>query len=247
MDRVYKVFIGSPVYKWPPEPHMAMSVQKMMEDPRFDADFRAVVGDAHIERARASCLAEYLEYTKEWDYFLNIDWDIEFNPDDVYRMCERDLPVLGGPYTFKSDREDKNKSIVFRPLLGEDRKEDYTLQCAYIGGGFTMIRGDVIKKLMENYEELSFWENPDMHDPPRKTYALWNPIMLPREDWGEDPAGGWKKELLSEDYSLCQRILDMNIPIHMDLQVLLTHWQDGHPWRLDTNQISDMGESKDDG
>jgi hypothetical protein len=243
MSKVHKIFIGSPVYKWPVEQHMAQSVQAVMADERFNADFSAVVGDAHIERARASVLAEYLDKKEDWDYFLNVDWDIEFSPDDLYRMCERDLPILGGPYTFKSDRKDKDKSIVFRPIVGEERTDDYLLKCEFIAGGFTLVRRDLLEQMMETYEDLAFWENPDMHDPPRKTYALWNPILIDREDWIPEGETEMRRELLSEDYSFCKRVLDMGVDIHMDLQTILTHWQDGFPWKLD---VQTTGEVTDD-
>jgi hypothetical protein len=241
MSEKIRVFIGSPCYKWPCEHHMAQSVQAMMADARFDCDFAAVVGDAHIERARASVLAEYLEYKKDWDFFLNVDWDIEFRPDDVYRMCQYNKPVIGGPYTFRSDREDKDKQIVFRNIQGEEPDENYLLKCQYVAGGFMLVKDDFFREMMKRYKRLSFWENPDMHDPPRKTYALWNPILIKRPDWGRG-----KREILSEDYSFCQRVLDMGTPIYMDLRTLLTHWQDGFPWKLNTNEIKEIVEDDDD-
>ena len=82
-----------------------------------------------------------------------------------------------------------------------------------------MIRDDAITQICKAYPELKFRENPDMHDPPRDTYALWNPIMLDRPDWGEGC-----RELLSEDYSLCERIWQMEIPMWIDLTVVLNHW-----------------------
>lgn len=228
MEKI-RLFIGTPAYKWPVDPHFANSVAAIMADQRFDCEFRAVIGDALVERARAAVLAEYLEYKKPWQFFLNIDWDIEFRPDDVYRACMRDLPVLGGPYTFKSHVEGKKHGIVFRAAKGAKPTENFLIQAQYLGGGFTLVRDDVIQHLCLAYDELRFRENPDMHDPPRTTYDLWRCITVDRPDWGED-----ERELLSEDYAFCERIGALGYKMYLDLSVILKHWDGDKCYDLPT-------------
>ena len=109
--KVYRIFIACPAYRWPLDPHTQASVQASIAYPGLDCDFQAVIGDAHIERARAMLLMHYLLHPKKHEFFLNIDWDIEFNPDELYRMCERsekhNAGVFGGPYPV-SGRQDPN-------------------------------------------------------------------------------------------------------------------------------------------
>lgn len=228
----FKVFIGSPVYKltevevdgekrkYPGHPKFVDSIQKCMEHPGLEVDFRAVIGDAHIERARAVVLAEYLDYTKPWDFFLMVDSDIEFDAEQLYNACARNLPIVGGPYSFKSATvSGKAATPVFRPRPGCTQTEDDLLECEYLGGGYTLVRDDLVHKMCKTYRDTRFRENPDMHNPPRVTYALWNPIVLKRTDWGEDTC-----ELLSEDYSFCDRVNQMGYKQYLDLRIILRHW-----------------------
>lgn len=237
--KIYKIFIGTPAYKWPVDPHFLASVNAIVNDPRFYVEYRAVVGDAHIERARAMVLLHYLkaDETHNFDFFLNIDWDIEFRPDDVYRMCEKadrlGLNVVGGPYAFKTKDEGKNEAIVFRSKRGCDPTEDFMLEALYLGGGFTMVRSETLKKAVALYDkELGFNANPDLDKDFTRTCALWNPIIIPRPDWGEG-----KAELLSEDYSFCQRFLDMGESCWVDLQVILKHWDGEKCFCLGTAEV----------
>lgn len=233
-DKV-KLFVGCPVYKWPPHPMFQKSVNELMADPRFDVEFRAVIGDALIERARTSMLAEYLEYKKPWDWFLQIDWDIEFRAEDIYRMCMRypKYKVMGGPYTFKTSEAGKKQSIVFRVKPGiSGPNEEHMLPSNYLGGGFTLTHDSIIRDLVEKCDDVRIRENPDMHDPPRIAYDLWQSVLIDRPDWGFISEGKPHRELLSEDYAYCERILRAGHEIWLDLSVLLGHWNGEECYRL---------------
>lgn len=237
MEERIKLFIGTPCYKWPPHPMFQKSISALMADPRFDCEFRAVIGDALVERARTSMLAEYLEYKKPWEWFLQIDWDIEFRPDDVYRMCTRGekYKVIGGPYTFKTDTEGKKANIVFRVYPNSVPNSDHLIRASYLGGGFTLTHDSVIRDLLEKCDDVRVRENPDMHDPPRISYDLWQSILLERPDWGTTDKGV-HRELLSEDYAYCERILRTGYEIYMDLTVALGHWNGEECYRLPMQQ-----------
>jgi len=223
-QKTYTLFIGVPVYKWPTDPHHGESVRKTTEHPFLDVTYRAVIGDAHIERARATVLMHYLKQEKPYDYFLNIDHDIEFHPDELYRMCQRmdahpDVGVLGAPYAFKTDAGDKAGKIVCRPKLDASPTPDKIVDVWYCGTGFMLVRPSTITKLCKRYQNLRFNMNPDLDAEMPKTWALWNPILIKRPDWGKG-----NRELLSEDYSFCHRVWEMGERVALDLTVKLTHW-----------------------
>lgn len=231
--RVYKVFVACPAYRWPIDDHTAMSLNATVAHPGLDVEFQAVVGDAHIERARAMLLMHSRLHPKVFDYFLNVDWDIEWNPEDLYRMCCRadthKIAVLGGPYAFKTeDEKGKAGQAVMRVLPGAQVNEaTHMIECAYVGSGFMLIDAGLFHKIQAQYPELQFNANPDLHSEMPPTLAAWNPVIIPRPDWGENHG-----ELLSEDYSFCHRVREMGERVVMDLTVKLTHWSGDKAFRL---------------
>jgi hypothetical protein len=236
---VFRLHIGTPIYKWPSHIQYQKSVQGIMDHPGFNATYKAVVGDAHIERARAVLLADYLEFCDNGDvpdFFLQLDSDIEFNAEDIYRMCCRNLPVVGGPYAFRSNVDGKRDCVVVRPKPDCPPSDDHLVEVSYLGGGVTMLRADAVDAICAAHPELRMTENPDMHDPQRLTYAVWNPVMVPRPDWPKDKHGRMAQELLSEDYSLCQRLINLGYKIMLDLQVITKHWHGDTPFELTTRK-----------
>ena len=238
----YRVFLGTPAYKWSDDPrdkiyHSTLphrrSLQDAMAHPGLDVEHSIVIGDAHIERARACVLKNYLMLSKNkpFDFFLNIDSDIEFRAFDVHRACERmeqfRVDILGGPYAFKSEADGKKEGIVFRPDVGAEADEHHMMPCRYVGGGFTMVTAPFLQRMMDSFPELRFNLNPDLDKDMAETWALWNPIILPRPDWGEN-----KGELLSEDYSFCHRGLEIGGRVMIDMTIALTHWDGKKPYRL---------------
>lgn len=226
------VLIVSPVYKWPPHPKFAESLQKCYNDPRMNITFHSVSGDAHIERARAMLLELYLRYEKPWDWLVMIDSDIEFNPDIIWNMINRGVDCIGAAYAFKSpEGTPKYQQPVIRPFFPEERTEDALVRVRYLGGGFTICSDALIKKLCTAYEDLKFYVNPDLKrgEGSGKTYALWNPILIPQESWGEN-----HNEMLSEDYSFCERIHLIGEKLWLDLRALIGHWDGDKCFKLAT-------------
>lgn len=237
---MYRIFIGTPSYKWPPDPHFQESIRRIVNDERFDIEYRSVIGDAHIERARAMVLLHFLkEHNKKpFDFFLNVDWDIEFHPDHVFKMCQKadknGINVIGGPYAYKTTEDDKKLVPVFRGIPNTDMTDDFLLQAEYLGGGFMMVRSQFLLKMCEHYDdELGFNANPDLDKDMTRTCALWNPILISRPDWGN----GFR-EILSEDYSFCRRVADMSEKCWLDLEVILGHWDGAKCYKLDTKEVS---------
>lgn len=237
--KVYKVFIACPAYRWPLDPHTHNAIQATVAHEGLDCEFQAVVGDAHIERARAMLLMHYLIHPRRpFDYFLNVDWDIEWNAADLYRMCQRaeqhKIGVMGGPYAFKSDSEPGKAGcpVMRAKPNAEVDQTNHTLECSYVGSGFMLIRTGVFDTLMRRYSGLRFNVNPDLHKDMPQTWAGWNSVLIPRPDWGKN-----HRELLSEDYSFCHRAAMAGERVVMDLTVQLKHWAGEKAYSLPWDRV----------
>jgi hypothetical protein len=218
------VFIATPVYKWPPHPKFTESLQNVVNDPRMNVTFKPIVGDAHIERARSMLLEWYLRYEKPWDWFVMIDSDIEFNADIIWGMLNSGVDCIGAAYAFKSpEGTSKYRQPVIRPEEQSNtiEREDGLVSIRYLGGGFTILSDTLVKRMCEYYKDLEFHINPDLKqgESEGKTYGLWNPVMVEQPSWGEG-----KYEMLSEDYSFCERILRMDEKVWLDRKAKIAHW-----------------------
>lgn len=216
-----RIMIGTPVYKWPPHPKFVESLKRCENDPRFDMEFRCVQGDAHIERARSMLLLQYLEAPTKFDWYVMIDSDIEFNADIIWGIINRGKDVIGAGYAFKApEGNPKHKQPVIRPLEGQE-PIDGLIKVRHLGGGFTVVSDAFLRKMCEEYKDLEFQMNPDLMQGKEgvSTYGLWNPVIIEQPAWGEG-----KKEMLSEDYSFCERVLMMGGECWWDLSAVIAHW-----------------------
>jgi hypothetical protein len=230
------LFIATPIYKPPAHPKFMESLERCKGDPRFDFVFDYVAGDAHIERARSHILLKYLRYERPWDWLVMIDSDIEFNADILWGLINQEKDCIGAAYTFKApEGSPKYRQPVIRAKAGEEA-EGHLLKIMYLGGGCTIVSDALVKKMCAHYQDLKFLLNPDLLGGGKNvaTYGLWNPVLIEQPSWGKDENGNNWMEMLSEDYSFCQRILDMGEDVWLDLSALIAHWDGDQCFQLAT-------------
>lgn len=159
----------------------------------------------YIPLGRNILVEKFLKTDAEW--FLSIDWDIVFQPEDVYKLIDaadpNEVPIIAGCYvTYMGDdakltpcwmvHADEAKDIPFEPageIIG-GRIVPLTL----VGMGFTLIHRTVLETMQKNFAD----------DP-------W--------PWfGHDIVGG---ERLGEDWTFCQRARESGFTIwgHEDVQL----------------------------
>jgi hypothetical protein len=227
-----RIMIATPVYKWPPHPKFVESLKKCEEDSRFDMEFRCVQGDAHIERARSMLLLQYLSCDKPLDWYVMIDSDIEFNADIIWGIISRGKDVIGAGYAFKApEGNPKYQQPVIRGLEGEVPTPEGLVKVRHLGGGFTVVSDQYLRKMCQEYSDLKFEMNPDLMEGKTgvSTYGLWNPVIIDQPAWGEG-----QREMLSEDYSFCERVIMMGGECWWDLSAVIAHWDGDKFYQLRT-------------
>lgn len=239
-----RVMISSPVYKWPPHPKFVESLKRCEEDPRFDVEFRSIQGDAHIERARSMLLLQYLTCPTPCDWYVMIDSDIEFNGDIIWGLINRGKDVIGAAYAFKSpEGTPKFQQPVIRAIDGEQPTSDGLVKVRHLGGGFTVVSDSFIRKMCDHYRDEEFCMNPDLLSGKdhQMTYGLWNPVYIDQPHWGTKPDGTYYREMLSEDYSFCERIQLMGQDIWLDLNCYIAHWDGDKCYQLKLSSQENNG------
>ncbi len=176
--------------------------------------------DGLIERSQCTLFGQWLyEWNKgnKFEYYLRLDEDIEFSPSTIQSMIDADKPIIGGAYAYKADKGPLCKKSVCKYLVGEIPDKNGILKILWLNGGFQFFRYDALLKLATGYPELRYDRKPQgEHDEVLESYALWT-TMIKKVDTG-------LTLLLSEDYAICQRAIDIGMEVYLDTKVDLCHW-----------------------
>jgi hypothetical protein len=103
--------------------------------------------DALVQRARNDIFQ--MAYESEVDDLVFIDCDVDWNPEDLFRLLEHDVDVVAAPIIKKTDEE----HLYSVKLLGEySPKENGLVEVDGCATGFFRVRFDAIKKMYEAAE-----------------------------------------------------------------------------------------------
>jgi hypothetical protein len=228
------IVIGTPCYGGQVTGYYTLSISALKDacQVRGNVQFglSMVMGDALIPRARQDIVAHFLANPAA-THLLFIDADIGFDPSQVFRLLEFDADIAAGVYPIKTFDWDKVRALAKADVANlktaalsyvvaaEDPKKipfkNGFAQVRFAGTGFMMIKRQVLEKMIAHYPELSYSTQFSNQDPLKQSpnrYALFNCIL--------DKQNGM---YLSEDFSFCQRWVDMGGEIWADLQSRLTH------------------------
>ena len=163
------------------------------------------IGDSLISRARCQSLFAFLQSDCEW--LFTLDDDIELPPHAMVKLIEADKDIIGGIYRLKSQTINRNPFAI--RFLEENAHigKDMVHEVQYVSTGCVMHKRSFIEKLVSQYEDLYFLENLTS----QKVPALYLPFI-------------YNNEYLSEDWSFCQRAIDMGHKIYMHSGVQCGHW-----------------------
>jgi|APGre2960657444_1045066.scaffolds.fasta_scaffold03977_4 hypothetical protein len=156
--------------------------------------------DALIQRARNDLMALVLELN--CDDIVFIDSDIDWQPHDFWKLLNYPVDVVGGTYRKKGDDE----TYVAKILNFKTPKDPNTglLPVEGLGTGFLRLSRNAVQTL---------WDN-----------------SVPYEEKEAGKVRRWifdvvvdNGELISEDILMCQRLIDLGIPIWLDTSITCSH------------------------
>lgn len=154
--------------------------------------------DALVQRARNDIFKLALD-SKVDDLFF-IDCDIDWNPNDFFRMLEHDVSVVAAPVVKKSDMEQYNVKMTEKFII-----EDNGLAVVDgVGTGFMRIRSDIIQKVWDVSVE---YNEPHKEQPIRMVFEV-------------KIANGM---LQSEDISFCEKVMEIGEKVYIDPLIICGH------------------------
>jgi hypothetical protein len=154
--------------------------------------------DALVQRARNDIVKMAIDSNVD-DLFF-IDCDMDWNPNDFFRMLEYDVGIVGAPVVKKSDFEQYNVKLTSQLKI-----EDNGLSIVdAVGTGMMRIRRDALLKLWEASPE---YKEPHKPEPTRMVFDI-------------QVIDG---QLVSEDIVMCRKWVDMGEKIYIDPVVSCGH------------------------
>jgi len=215
-----KLFIATPAFGHQVTTNYANSLLKFVSTshPRLAVSSAVHLqsGMALVTQARNNCVAYFLN--SECTHFLFIDADIGFEPEAIYRLIERDVPLCLTPYPVKGYGKDNQLQFIVHFPDKDNVRIDKNGFAEIIAGptGFMMIKREVFEKLAEKYPE-------------RKTVnkqLVGNKVETMEKGWytffetAQDPENGY----LGEDIAFCRLWTNIGGKIYADTQTPLTHF-----------------------
>ena len=213
------LYVGTPCHdnRW----HVmtTMSMIKLVASNRFKMTNNKVSGGG-IHKARNNIVSDFL--ASDAQKILWLDSDIQFEPDHVFQLWNRNVGIVGMPYCHKKIGA-CDWSAKALEGVGPDAKGLQELAC--IGHGFVMVDRKV-------YEDIIAADG-----------KLW-PATNYVEDWTEgkgrirydifqegvvqDSEYGWpQRTYVTEDFYFCYKARKVGHKIYADCTSYVTHWDGG--------------------
>ena len=215
-----KLFIATPAFGHQVTTNYANSLLKFVSTshPRLAVSSAVHMqsGMALVTQARNNCVAYFLN--SDCTHFLFIDADIGFEPEAIFRLIEKDVPLALTPYPVKGYGKDHQLQFIVHFPDKDNVRIDKDGFAEIIAGptGFMMIKREVFEKLAEKYPE-------------RKTVnkqLVGNKVETMEKGWytffetAQDPENGY----LGEDIAFCRLWTNIGGKIYADTQTPLTHF-----------------------
>jgi len=215
-----KLFIATPAFGHQVTTNYANSLLKFVSTPHPTLAVSSAIhmqsGMALVTQARNNCVAYFLN--SECTHFLFIDADIGFEPEAIYRLIEKDVPLALTPYPVKGYGKDHQLQFIVHFPDKDNVRIDKGGFTEITAGptGFMMIKREVFEKLAEKYPE-------------RKTVnkqLVGNKVETMEKGWytffetAQDPENGY----LGEDIAFCRLWTNIGGKIYADTQTPLTHF-----------------------
>lgn len=168
----------------------------------------AKVQGSEIPFARNACINENKsslcrQNIKGFDYFLALDSDIGFSPQDIINLINRKLPIVSGLYPFKHKR-DQAVAGYFNILGQVDNarhikmSESGLKKVHWFGGGFILISAETFSQL-----EYPWFRN--------EVFSFY------------DKQGQRNQILSGDDVGFCINAHKCGIPLYVDCDCKLQH------------------------
>ena len=221
-----KIFVPIIAYNHSCNTEYMMSIMRLLVtavEKHIDIQFYPIVFDSLIQRARNSAVAFFLSNPKN-THLMFIDADIEFQPEDFFKLLESNKNIIAAGYPQKWLDINKMEQIFSSCPVPDDPLSLCTnvvmpgltrhFTAEYVPTGFLMIKRQVFERLMETHPERHYANDIDgyMSADPKYFYDFFSVMINPDT-----------KRYEAEDYGFCRLVREIGEKIHVIPDINLIH------------------------
>jgi hypothetical protein len=205
------IFIALPAYDFKVSLKLAVSLAKFSRasaEHGIDIQIGSICGCSVVSRARNLLAKDMLE--SKCDYLLFIDSDINFEPDDIFRLMAWGTDPKKG--IVAAVPRTRNESKVYIATLDYDDNGDLTMngmglvRAKRVATAFMLVRREVFETLEREHPEWAYYDSKT-----DRTLSCMFDFQLAEEGY------------IGEDFLFCDRVRDHGFEVWIDPSITLGH------------------------
>lgn len=205
------VFIALPAYDFKVSLKLAVSLAKFSRasaEHGIDIQIGSICGCSVVSRARNLLAKDMLE--SKCDYLLFIDSDINFEPDDIFRLMAWGTDPKKG--IVAAVPRTRNESKVYIATLDYDENGDLTMngmglvRAKRVATAFMLVRREVFETLEREHPEWAYYDSKT-----DRTLSCMFDFQLSEEGY------------IGEDFLFCDRVRSHGFEVWIDPTITLGH------------------------
>lgn len=205
------IFIALPAYDFKVSLKLAVSLAKFSRasaEHGIDIQIGSICGCSVVSRARNLLAKDMLE--SKCDFLLFIDSDINFEPDDIFRLMAWGTDPKKG--IVAAVPRTRNESKVYIATLDYDENGDLTMngmglvRAKRVATAFMLVRREVFETLEKEHPEWAYYDSKT-----DRTLSCMFDFQLAEEGY------------IGEDFLFCDRVRDHGFEVWIDPSITLGH------------------------
>ena len=205
------IFIALPAYDFKVSLKLAVSLAKFSRasaEHGIDIQIGSICGCSVVSRARNLLAKDMLE--SKCDYLLFIDSDINFEPDDIFRLMAWGTDPKKG--IVAAVPRTRNESKVYIATLDYDENGDLTMngmglvRAKRVATAFMLVRREVFETLEKEHPEWAYYDSKT-----DRTLSCMFDFQLAEEGY------------IGEDFLFCDRVRSHGFEVWIDPTITLGH------------------------
>lgn len=205
------LFIALPAYDFKVSLKLAVSLAKFSRasaEHGIDIQIGSICGCSVVSRARNLLAKDMLE--SKCDYLLFIDSDINFEPDDIFRLMAWGTDPKKG--IVAAVPRTRNESKVYIATLDYDENGDLTMngmglvRAKRVATAFMLVRREVFETLEKEHPEWAYYDSKT-----DRTLSCMFDFELSEEGY------------IGEDFLFCDRVRSHGFEVWIDPTITLGH------------------------
>lgn len=208
MSTSHSVMVGTPAYNGMVHTDYVHSLLSF-NGAGINYSFLSIGGESLITRARNAILAHFF-HSSAFTHLLFLDGDVFLDGVDLKKMIDADCDVIGAPVALKTKQDGKP---VFN-IHGNLGQKNGLVQVQKLGTAVMMLSRKAVEALVNQAIEKKdvYAANPLAHG-----------VGDAEQIYDVFQVGVKNGEYLSEDYWVCQSLIDLGFDINVDLKIMTRH------------------------